>query len=456
MGMGVFRYVNIKFSDTLVNGEGRLNAYISMTPNQRRSLQVEMQAVTKSNNYTGPALTASFKNRNLFHGAELFLFNLNTNYETQYSGSQKGLNSYELGANTQLLIPKFIIPFFSLHNLSAEFVPHTKIDLGFRNVNRVQYFSMNAANFSYGYTWKETARKAHELNPVAVNFAKLRNTTKAFDDLLLQNPFLKKSFEEQFTIGGNYSFTYNSLLNSTNQHQYFLNIMLDASGNSIYLAQTLTNGKRSAEDQPFTLFGYNYSQYSKLTTDGRYHFIINKNHSIATHVIWGVGVPYGNSTTLPYIKQFFSGGSNSIRAFLPRTVGPGTYRKPDSLLSRGFLDQAGDIKLEGSLEYRFNIIDPLKGAIFADAGNIWLFRANDELPGGAFNVHTFYRQLAVGTGFGLRLDITYFVLRFDLGMPLRRPYLAEHNGWVINQINFREGSWRAQNLVLNIAIGYPF
>ncbi|PBQ33518.1 hypothetical protein CNR22_17620 [Sphingobacteriaceae bacterium] len=456
MGMGVFRYVNVRFTDTIMDGVGRLNVYINMTPTPRRSLQLEVEAVTKSNNYTGPALTASYKNRNLFRGAELLILNLNTNYETQFSGAQKGLNSYEVGANTQLYLPQFVIPFVTIKNVSTQFVPRTKFDLGFRNLNRVQYFNMNAVNFSYGYTWKETIRKEHELNPIAINFARLINTTKIFDDLLIENPFLRQSFEEQFTLGGNYAFTYNSLVNSSLQHQYYFNITADISGNSAYFIQRLATGRRPSEDNPYTLFGYRYSQYSKISTDGRYHYIINKNSNVATRVLAGAGIPYGNSRTMPYIKQFFSGGSNSIRAFLPRTVGPGIYRKPDSLRNKAFLDQAGDIKFEANAEYRFTIISVLKGAVFLDAGNIWLLHKNNEQPGGEFNFSTFYKQLALGTGFGLRLDITYFVLRFDLGMPLRRPYVQENNGWVVKQINFRDRAWRGQNLVLNIAIGYPF
>lgn len=455
VGMGVFRYVNIRFADTIINGEGRLNVFINMTPSQRRSLQLEVQAVTKSNNYTGPAVTASYKNKNLFHGAELFVFNLNANYETQFTGIQKGFNSYEVGANTQLFLPKFVTP-FRIKNISTTYVPRTKFDLGFRNLNRVLYFNMNAANFSYGYTWKESALKEHELNPIAINFARLMNTTKAFDDLLLENPFLRKSFEEQFTLGGNYSFTYNSLVNNTKRHQYYFNGLIDISGNAITGLQMLFNGRKPTEADPFKIFGYRYSQYSKLSTDSRYHFVINKNSKVATRVLAGVGIPYGNSSTLPYIKQFFSGGSNSIRAFLPRTVGPGTYKKPDSLFTKTFLDQAGDIKLEGNIEYRFTIISVLKGAVFVDAGNIWLFRKSDQLPGGEFKINQFYKQLAVGTGFGLRVDITYFVLRFDLGMPIRRPYVVENNGWLFKQINFGDGSWRSKNIVLNIAIGYPF
>jgi outer membrane protein assembly factor BamA len=193
-----------------------------------------------------------------------------------------------------------------------------------------------------------------------------------------------------------------------------------------------------------------------VSTDTRYYLTINANSRIATRVIAGVGLPYGNSNELPYLKQFFSGGSNSIRAFLPRTVGPGIYRKPDSLLTRTFLDQAGDLKLEGSVEYRFTIISVLKGALFLDAGNVWLLNKNDLRPGGEFNPNLFYKQFAVGTGFGLRLDVTFFVLRIDLGMPLRKPYLPLGQRWVTDEIDFGNTAWRKQNLVLNIAIGYPF
>lgn len=454
-GMGVFRIVTIKFNDTVVQGQGRLDVFINMAPMPKRSIQVELEAVTKSNNYTGPAATLSMKNRNLFRGAELFLFNVNANFETQFAGAQKGFNSYELGANTQLYLQRFLTP-FTIRNVSSIFVPRTKFDLGFRILNRVQYFSMNAVNFSYGYTWKETRQKEHTLNPLAINFAKVMSTTDAFDALLADNPFLKKSFEEQFTIGGNYAFTYNSLVGTVRRHQYYFNGMVDLSGNMITLAQNLFSGRRPGEENPYKLFGYKYSQYSKFSADARYYFIINKNSKIATRVLAGVGIPYGNSTTLPYVKQFFSGGSNSIRAFLPRTVGPGAYRTPDSLVNGTFLDKSGDMKLEGNIEYRFTIISVLKGALFVDAGNVWLMRPSAELPGGEFRRGNFYTQLAVGTGFGLRLDLSFFVLRFDLGMPLRKPYLPEGERWVADQINFGQRSWRRQNLVLNIAIGYPF
>lgn len=461
MGMGVFKFANVIFKDTILDNLGLLDVWINLTQLQKKSLQVQMQTVTKSNNYTGPALTLSYKNRNLSKGAELFIFNIDGSFETQLTGEKKGLNSFEVGANTQLFVPKFITP-FKVRNESSQFVPKTKFDLGFRVLQRVEYFNMNSANFSYGYTWKETAQKEYQIDPISINFAKLIKTTDAFEKLLQDNTFLRKSFEQQFTLGSKSSFTYNSIIGSEKRNQYYFNATLDLSGNVAYLFQSLLNkrtpeaSKEITKNEPYKLLNYEYSQYSRISTDTRYYLTVDKDNKIAARIIAGIGIPYGNSTTMPYIKQFFSGGSNSIRAFLPRTVGPGTYKIPDSVSTRVFLDQSGDMKLEGNIEYRFTIISVLKGAVFLDAGNVWLIRKNAELPGGEFKPNSFQKELAVGSGFGLRVDVSFFVFRLDLGIPLRKPYLPLGERWVADDIRFGSSSWRKDNLVLNIAIGYPF
>lgn len=455
MGMGVFRFASVKFVDTIIDGQGFLDTWIQLTPFQKKSLQVQMQTVTKSNNYTGPSVTLSYKNRNLCKGAELFIFNIDGSFETQLTGAKKGLNSFEVGANTSLFVPKFITPFRIRHE-SSQFVPKTKFDIGFRILHRVEYFNMHSLNFSYGYTWKETAQKEWQFDPVSVNFAKLTKTTPQFEKLLQDNTFLRKSFEQQFTLGSRASYTYNSVIGKEKANQYYFNATLDLSGNLAYLIQSTLKQQKPSAERPYQIFDYEYSQYSKLTTDTRYYLTIDKDNKIATRLIAGAGIPYGNSSAMPYIKQFFSGGSNSIRAFLPRTVGPGSYRRPDTVSSRVFLDQAGDIKLEGNIEYRFTIISVVKGAIFLDAGNVWLIKKNPELPEGEFKPATFQNQLAVGTGFGLRVDVSFFVLRLDLGIPLRKPYLPENERWVGDNIRFGSPSWRKDNLVLNITIGYPF
>ena len=455
MGMGVFKFASIKFTDTIISNQGRLDAWINLTQLQKKSLQVQIQTVTKSNNFTGPALTLSYRNRNLSKGAELFIFNIDGSFETQLTGAKKGLNSFEVGANTQLFVPKFVTP-FRIRNESSQFVPKTKFDMGFRILHRVEYFDMNSINFSYGYTWKETAQKEYQFDPVSINFAKLMKTTDQFEKLLQENTFLRKSFEQQFTLGSRSSFTYNSVVGVEKSSQWYFNATLDLSGNVAYLIQSAIDQNKSAEKVPYQILGYEYSQYSKIATDTRYYLTLDKDNKIATRLIAGVGIPYGNSNAMPYIKQFFSGGSNSIRAFLPRTVGPGSYQRPDTASNRVFLDQAGDIKLEANFEYRFTIISVLKGALFLDAGNVWLIKKNAELPGGEFRPTQFQKEIAVGTGVGLRVDVSFFVLRLDLGIPLRKPYLPENEKWVGDNIQFGSRGWRKDNLVLNIAIGYPF
>jgi outer membrane protein assembly factor BamA len=199
------------------------------------------------------------------------------------------------------------------------------------------------------------------------------------------------------------------------------------------------------------------SDLYKFDIDVRKYFnSIEQTSSIATRLIAGLGVPYGNSATMPYVKQFFIGGTNSVRAFSPRGLGPGSYKTPDSLASKTFIDQAGDIKLEVSTEYRFPIASILKGALFVDAGNIWLLREDPDRPGGTFSGKTFLNDLAVGTGVGLRLDLSFFILRFDLAFPLRVPSLPVNDRWVLQKINFGDPLWRKNNLVFNIAIGYPY
>ena len=183
---------------------------------------------------------------------------------------------------------------------------------------------------------------------------------------------------------------------------------------------------------------------------------LTRKAKLAYRIYSGSGWAFENSSTLPYIKQFFSGGASSVRAFRARGLGPGTFLRSDNTATNFFFEQGGDIKLEANAEFRFNIISILKGALFTDAGNVWLLKENHALPGGEFNTERFLKEVAVGTGFGLRVDANFFVLRLDLSFPIRKPWLPSSERWVINKINFGNPDWRRENLLLNIAIGYPF
>ena len=191
-----------------------------------------------------------------------------------------------------------------------------------------------------------------------------------------------------------------------------------------------------------------------MSVDGRGYYNFEDKNKLAVRIFAGVAKSYGNSSVLPYSKQFFSGGPNSIRAFHINSLGPGVYQQNTN--KNGFLQLGGDLKLEMNAEYRFGIMRYLKGAIFVDAGNVWLLKSNPENIGSPFEVSKFMKELAVGTGVGLRVDVSFFILRFDLATPLSKPWLLENHRWVGNEINFGSSAWRKENLILNIAIGYPF
>jgi outer membrane protein assembly factor BamA len=460
MNMGTFKFVNVKFSepDSAENNRsdtGLLNAYVYLTSLPKRTLRAELQLISKSNDYAGPALTIGYRNRNYLKGAELLTINLNASVETLISGPQKGLNSWVLGAETGLQIPRFITPFY-VPPPSNRFVPKTIFKLAFQKLSRVQYYNLNSFNLSAGYRWNETERKTHELNPISIDYLQLGNESDQFRKLIKDNYAIQRSFESQFILGTNYSYTYSTLTKGTHKNDFYFNGTADVSGNAMHALQTLFKDARSTHDTPYTVLGRPYSQYSKVSFDVRHYLNFGANAKLATRLFAGFGIPYGNSFIMPYTKQFFSGGNNSIRAFQARSLGPGTYHSPDAENAAFLVDEAGDIKLEGNIEYRFGIIGIFKGAVFTDAGNIWLYNGDPDRPGGRFHLNTFPDELGVGSGVGLRIDASIFVLRFDLAFPLRKPWLDEGHRWVIDKIQPLNHDWIGNNLVLNIAIGYPF
>jgi outer membrane protein assembly factor BamA len=451
INLGVFKFVKNKFEDSpdSKGDTGRLDTYYYLTPLPKKSIRGEISGNTTSNNYVGSLVTLSFSNRNTFRGAELLTVHANVGSEVQYSGDQSGTNTYTLGGGVSFTIPKFVVPFFNL-NTSNAFVPKTKIDLSYDLLNRRKLYTLNSFNAQLGYEWKPGIRVTQQLNPFAINYVKALNVTQKYIDSVKQNPILKHAIDTQFVLGSNYSYTIDPFVNNPSGTGLYFNGLADLSGNIAGLLiheDPVTKQKR--------VFHAPISQYIKAQADVRYYWEINAKTRLANRVIFGFGYPYGNSRQLPYIKQFFIGGNNSIRAFRSRSVGPGTYRSPNADSLTFFPDQSGDIKLEMNTELRYKFNQIIEGAIFVDAGNIWLYRKDTLEPGGVFN-KDFMKQLAVGTGVGLRLNFSILILRLDLGMPLREPWLPPGQRWVINQIDFGNKEWRRRNLVFNLAIGYPF
>jgi len=446
--IGNYRFVNLRYeeletSDTM----GHLKANIYLSPMTKRTLRAELQGISKSNNFAGPALNLIYRNKNLFNGGETLNLTAKFAYEFQVgSGEMNGMNSLEFGLGADLIYPRVIF-FVPIKERFSYSVPKTKMSLGTEFLNRQGLFRLNTISGNYGYFWNANRYVYHEINPISINLVNPTRITEDFEAILNSNPFLRTSFERQFIVGMNYSFNFNKLADQYRTHGFYAGVGIDLAGNALNAASNIV-GSESGE-----FLGLPYAQYAKADLDLRYYLRFSKSQTIATRLIAGVGKPLGRSVSLPYIKQFFAGGPNSIRAFRIRSLGPGTYR-PEVFNQESFFDQAGDIRLEGNIEYRFPIVSVLKGAAFLDAGNIWLMNENEKLPGGKFS-STWWDELAVGSGLGLRVDIQFFVVRFDLAVPLRIPYLPEDERWV-NRFELGSKSWRRENLIFNFAIGYPF
>ena len=452
MSLGNFKLVQVNFSEVGPKPSGLLDVKILMTPMAKHTFRAGMDIVNKSNNFTGPQMNLGIMNRNTFGGAELLNLTMAGSIEGQLSGPSRNLFSYSWGPQLELTFPRFMLP-FKTGRTSSFFVPRTRLLLSYNYVKRVSYYDMQTFQFIYGFKWKENARKEHELNPIDLSFSTVGNKSDAFLLLIGANPFLNKSFEEKFIAGATYKYTYSEQAITGKKVQYYFHLATELAGNVFSLAKIVA-GKTISAKNPATIAGSVYAQYAKMSLDGRVYYNLPDKNRLVGRLFAGIGQPYGNSDVMPYSKQFFSGGPNSLRAFPYNSVGPGTYFQDTG--NNAFAQLGGDIKLEMNAEYRFNIFRFLKGALFTDAGNVWLLKSNPSGMGSAFRLSGFLKELAVGAGAGLRIDVSFFVLRFDLAMPLRKPWFEADNRWVIDQIDVGNADWRGKNLIFNAAIGYPF
>ncbi|TXD51146.1 BamA/TamA family outer membrane protein [Polaribacter sp. IC063] len=448
--IGAYKYVNIQYKelDTIAKDSvGSLEANIFLSPLTKRAVRVALQAVTKSNNFAGPELAVTASNRNLFKGGETLNISANIGYETQLaSGNNAGLSSLELGVKGELIFPKVLAPFSMNEDFFEYSIPKTKTSLGITYVSRSQLYMLLSGSANFGYVWNANKYSTYEFNPISVNFTRLSNTTPEFQEILDNNLFLQRSFNQEFISGLTFSYTYNEMLNATKTHQFYVQSTLDVAGNSISLLDTEKTAR-----EPRQFLGLEYAQYAKADFDARYHYNFgSKNEqTIAARLFAGYGLAYGNSDVVPFVKQYFSGGPYSVRAFNIRSLGPGTYNEETTNAQTvgSFFDKTGNVRLEANIEYRFPIYSFFKGAVFADAGNVWNTITNPTFGGKDRFTSNFINELGMGAGVGLRIDVQGFVIRFDLAAPFHDPALiAQGKNW----------DFRLDEPVFNFAIGYSF
>jgi len=437
--LGPFKYVKNHFEDVTPDS-AKLDIYYFLTQQKRKSLQAEIIARQTSANYDGTQIDLKFKNRNTFSGAELFTLTLFASRDLQFGKYNNGYNVYQAGIQPSVSWPRFISPFN--FNTDNAFIPHTTLSTGYTIINRSQLYTLNSFNASWGYQWKPSLYKQHDLELLNITYVDPQNVTKVYLDSIskTRNPTLAHVINKQFTFGPSYSYTWTNTTEDFKTNTFYYNGKASLSGN---LYGILT-GADTLKGHVSKLFGITFDQYVKLENEIRFFHKLGPASKFAARLMVDVGLPYGNSTVLPYSQQFFIGGANSLRGFQAHAIGPGAYILPPAQASgTGFLpDESGDIKIEGNLEYRPHLFSIVEGALFVDAGNIWLLNSTAHLQGATFGKN-FLSQIAADAGFGLRFNFTVLVLRTDIGFPFLEPNHAI-------PVHFGHGE------VFNLGIGYPF
>lgn len=439
--LGTFKFVKNQF--TPAKGmDGYLDANYYLTPQTKKSIRTEALLKTNSANFFGSELKVNWSNRNTFRAAELLTIGAFGGIDAQFSGQNNGYNIYVYGLESSLVFPRFISP-FELRS-SSGFVPRTKINVYYENQIRKELYTLYTFNSAFGYLWKENERKEHELKVFDITYANSTEVSDLYLEQIQENPSLANVVEKQLVFGPTYSYTYTNTMRKEKKHTIYFKGKLDFSGNITGLLMGT-----SSSEEPKEILDVPFSEFIKAETDFRHYLNLGGDLQLASRAILGYGYAYGNSNELPYIKQFFIGGTNSIRAFRARSIGPGSF--DGNTMNVGFLpDQSGDLKIELNTELRGTLYKFIKGAVFVDAGNIWLLNEDPLKPGSEFT-GDFLEQMAVGTGVGLRFDFSFLILRTDFAFPLKYNTAPFFEG-----VDVFNANWQKDNLIFNLAFGYPF
>ena len=444
--LGIFSQLNLRYMprDTTLT-QDTLDLYIQAVMEPRYSADLEINVTERNSDRIGPGISIGLKKKNAFRGAELLAFKLFGSYEWTTTNlddnKSHGLfNSYEVGTKLSLDIPRMMLPGMNPQRL--RFPASTSFSIYADLLNRASYFRMLSFGTSLTYSWRRNRTSRHELTPFSLTYDKLNRTTAQFDSILNESPALMVAMQDRLVPAIEYTYGYNSP--RTHRHPITWQLSIKEAGALTSAAYAIGGSKFSEKNKK--LFNNPFAQFIKVTTELHNNWRINTNTRLVTRVMGGIAWAYGNSEAVPYSDQFYSGGANSIRAFPIRRVGPGRF------LSRGgkysYLDQTGDIKLEGNIELRFPLFGTLYGATFIDAGNIWLLRTDENRDGGTLRMGKLLQDLAVGTGAGIRYDLDFLVLRLDLGIALHDP-ASTRSGY------FNTGRF-SDRFALHFAIGYPF
>lgn len=445
-------FTNIQFSNT--PSPDSLDAKVYISHSKPLSIGYDVEATNSAGDF-GAALSVTTSNNNIFKGCEVLSFKLRGAYE-----AINGLDGYEgnkyleLGAELNLTFPTLYFPFIT-HDWSVRYRASSEISIQY-NLQERPEFGRRVLTGAWRYKWSGLNRyHQHKFDLLEVNYVYMPWISSQFQNQYIEaygktNAILQYNYQNLLITKLGYTLTYNSLGSSSQtygKNAYTMKLNVETSGNALRAATSAINGKRNKEGQ-YTFCGIAFAQYVRADLDFTKSFRINRNNSLALHSSVGIAVPYGNSDMLPFEKRYFAGGANSVRGWSVRSLGPGSYDGASKAIN--FLNQSGDIKLYLSMEYRTNLFWKFAGAVFVDAGNIWTIKKYEDQPGGEFRFDKFFEQIGVAYGLGLRLNMSFFIIRFDAGMKAINPAETGRDHYPILSPKL------SRDFALHFAVGMPF
>ena len=460
---GLFSYTGLTFTprDTTAQCD-TLDATLDLVFDKPYDFYIEANAKGKTTGRIGPELVVGLTKRNAFRGGEKLDINLHGSHEWQIGKKGNGsssnhINSYEYGADVSLTFPRIITPFNMFRTMAQNErrfrkghyprrfygTPTTTVKAAMNVLNRAGYFRRHVVSGELTYDWSTSAQHHHSFSPLVLSYEYMNSRTTAFDEAIAQSPYLQVAMRDQFVPKMSYTYTYNSP--SEYRHPISWSTTVSEAGNILALGYLCAGKKWNDKDKQ--MFKNPFAQFFKVETDFVKYWRTSEHSTLVGHVNAGVVWSYGNADKSPYYEQFYVGGANSIRAFNVRSIGPGKFVPTDNKYS--YIDQTGDVKFLANLEFRPRIWGDLYGAVFLDAGNVWTLREEEHSPLGRFEFKNFFKQMAVGTGVGLRYDVGMFVIRVDWGVGLHVPYDTSKRGFY-NIDSFKNSH------SLHLAVGYPF
>lgn len=424
-----------------------LNCRIDLVRRKVQSFSVETEG-TNSGGKLGIGGNFVYQNLNIFRGGEVLTMKLTGGVEWQQGGEKQDDNfllfsTLETGAEVSLDFPKFLLP-VSQDRIPKTRHPKTSVRTGVNIQDRPDYLRY-ITNISFGYQWKSRQWITHNLMPLDINSVSIFPDSSFVSRLdQLNDERLRNQYSDHFIMAARYSYTYNNQERNKIKNFTYFRWNIESAGNVLSLTNNMSK-TTSNESGQYTVWGIPFAQYLRSDLDFRKYFALGREHTFIYRNLFGAGVPYGNSDVLPFEKGFYAGGSSDMRGWRYRSLGPGSFVDTSNL----YYEKMGDIVLEANLEYRFPVYSIIKGALFADFGNIWLLNNSENYPGGRFKINEILHEIAIDAGLGVRLDLTFFIFRIDAATPLRNPAFTKDERWRFNSLAVKDVIW-------NFGIGYPF